>query len=83
LKEIDVHKRRNKHLIRVPIFLAASLQISTLLPLSAIAQPPPPGELHDAGGAETITPLPDLNMTTAGEPLLYLSTPNPVISSDI
>ena len=35
------------------------------------------------GGAETVTPLPDLTTTTADEPLLYLSTPNPVISSDI
>lgn len=34
-------------------------------------------------GGETVTPLPDLCMTTAGEPLLYLSTPNPVISSSI
>src|ERR1700677_4242443 len=78
-----MHNRRNKHLIRGPIFLAASLHLSALLPLSAIAQSPPVGEPHDTGGAETITPLPDLNMTTAGEPLLYLSTPNPVISSDI
>jgi quercetin dioxygenase-like cupin family protein len=34
-------------------------------------------------GAETVTPLPDLTTTTAGEPLLYLSTPDPVISSAI
>ena len=38
-----MHNRRNKHLIRVPIFLAASLQLSALLPLSAIAQSPPVG----------------------------------------
>ena len=78
-----MHNYRNKRLIRVSTFLAASLQISTLLPSSAIAQSPPAGEPHDTGGAETITALPDLNTTTAGEPLLYLSTPNPVISSDI
>lgn len=35
------------------------------------------------GGGETVTPLPDLTTTTAGEPLLYLSTPDPVISSAI
>jgi len=35
------------------------------------------------GGDETLTRLPDLTTTTAGEPLLYLSTPNPVISSGI
>src|ERR1700677_1267707 len=35
------------------------------------------------GGAETVAPLPDLTTTTAGEPLLYLSTPDPVISSAI
>src|SRR5262249_14734817 len=34
-------------------------------------------------GSETVTQLPDLTTTTAGEPLLYLSTPNPVISSGI
>jgi quercetin dioxygenase-like cupin family protein len=47
----------------------------------AIAQPP--NEPQQLSGAETITPLPDLTTTTAGEPLLYPSTPNPVISSDI
>ena len=35
------------------------------------------------GGGGTVTPLPDLTTTTAGEPLLYLSTPDPVISSAI
>jgi quercetin dioxygenase-like cupin family protein len=75
--------RRYKHLTRLPVILAASLQLSTLLPSSAIAQSAPAGEPRDTGGAETITPLPDLTTTTAGEPLLYLSTPNPVISSDI
>ncbi len=34
-------------------------------------------------GDETITALPDLDQTAAGEPLLYLSTPEPVISSDV
>jgi quercetin dioxygenase-like cupin family protein len=37
----------------------------------------------EEGGAETFTPLPDLTTTTADEPLLYLSTPYPVISSGI
>jgi quercetin dioxygenase-like cupin family protein len=83
LKEIDMLDRRYKHLTRLPVILAASLQLSTLLPSSAIAQSAPAGEPRDTGGAETITPLPDLTTTTAGEPLLYLSTPNPVISSDI
>jgi quercetin dioxygenase-like cupin family protein len=32
---------------------------------------------------ETFTPLPDITTTTADEPLLYLSTPDPVISSGI
>ena len=68
-----MHNRRNRHLIRVPIFLAALLQLSTLFPLSAIAQPPPPGELHDTGGAETITPLPDPQHDYCGRP----SAPTP------
>ena len=34
-------------------------------------------------GAQTITSLPDLTTTGAGEPLLYPSTPSPVISSKI
>ena len=65
--------------IGVPILLGAALQLSTLLPSLAVAGTP----AQEQGGAETITRLPDLTTTTAGEPLLYLSTPNPVISSDI
>jgi quercetin dioxygenase-like cupin family protein len=34
-------------------------------------------------GAETITSLPDLTTTGAGEPLLYPTTPAPVIASKI
>lgn len=43
------------------------------------------GAIHPSpeGGDETITRLRDLTTTTAGEPLLYLSTPDPVISSGI
>ena len=35
------------------------------------------------GGFETVTSPPDLTSTSAGEPLEYLVTPDPVISSDI
>jgi quercetin dioxygenase-like cupin family protein len=69
-------------LLAIPLILAGALTVTALLPTSAganTAQAVKP----QAGGSETIAPLPDLTTTAAGEPLLYLSTPDPVISSDI
>jgi quercetin dioxygenase-like cupin family protein len=69
-------------LLAIPLMLAGALNVTALLPTSAganTAQAAAP----QTGGAETIAPLPDLTATAAGEPLLYLSTPDPVISSDI
>lgn len=74
-----MYTNRAKRFIGASILLSAALQFSTLLPSRAVAEPVP----AEKGGAETITRLPDLTTTTAGEPLLYLSTPDPVISSDI
>jgi quercetin dioxygenase-like cupin family protein len=56
---------------------------AALLLASPVAAQSPANKPQQQVGAETITRLPDLTTTTAGEPLLYLSTPNPVISSDI
>ncbi len=82
-KETDMNNHRNGLFIGLPALLAASLQFSTLLPVPALAQSPSVSKPHGMGGSESIAPLPDLTTTTAGEPLLYLSTPDPVISSDI
>jgi len=74
-----MYNRRHRSLIGFAVFLSSVLQLGALSPSLALAQTPP----EKQGGAETITRLPDLTTTTADEPLLYLSTPNPVISSDI
>ena len=64
------------------VLLGAALQMAAPLTSPAVAQEQA-NALREPSGAETITPLPDLTTTSAGEPLLYLDTPNPVISSDI
>lgn len=69
--------------IAIPFVLAATLPLAGLSSMCDAAQAAQSTESSQEGGAETITPLPDLTTTTAGEPLLYLSTPDPVISSDI
>jgi quercetin dioxygenase-like cupin family protein len=63
------------------LVLAATLALSGLL--SAPAAAATSRTKNAMGGAESIAPLPDLTTTAAGEPLLYLSTPDPVISSDV
>jgi quercetin dioxygenase-like cupin family protein len=70
--------RHNRSFMRTLVLLGATL----LLTSPAVAQSPANLE-HEGAGTVTITPLPDLTTTTAGEPLLYFSTPNPVIRSDI
>jgi quercetin dioxygenase-like cupin family protein len=60
------------------VLLGAALLLAT----PAVAQSPA-NKPRQQAGAETVMALPDLNITTAGEPLIYLSTPDPVISSDI
>ena len=72
------HHRKNA-LARVSIPLA----LSVLLATPAFAQNAATQKTEATGGSETITTLPDLNTTSAGEPLHYLSTPEPVVSSDI
>jgi quercetin dioxygenase-like cupin family protein len=76
---MDVYSNRTRNFVGLPLLLGAALQLGTLVPSLAIAQTPS----QEQGGLETTAPLPDLTTTTAGEPLLYLSTPNPVISSGI
>jgi mannose-6-phosphate isomerase-like protein (cupin superfamily) len=70
---------RKKTLARISI----SLAFAVLLTSSAVAQNVASQKTEATGGSETITSLPDLTTTTAGEPLHYLSTPDPVVSSDI
>jgi quercetin dioxygenase-like cupin family protein len=74
--------RHHRRFIGGAVLLGAALQVSTLLTSPAVAQTQA-NKLREPAGAETITPLADLTTTSAGEPLLYLGTPNPVISSDI
>ena len=49
----------------------------------ATAQTRPDEKSIAADARESIAPLPDLETTVAGEPLVYLNTPNPVVSSSI
>ena len=56
--------------------------LGALLASSALAQPVA-DKTQTTGGSESIASLPDLNTTSAGEPLHYLSTPEPVVSSDV
>jgi len=62
---------------------AASLPRSASVPSSAQADPSQVGTPPEAGVTVSIAPLPDLTTTAAGEPLLYPSTPDPVIKSYI
>jgi len=78
-----MHGHNNRSFIGVAALIGAGLQLSALFTLPASAESRSANRSQEIGGSETITPLPDLTTTTAGEPLLYLDTPNPVISSDI
>jgi quercetin dioxygenase-like cupin family protein len=78
-----MYRGHNRFLTGASAFLAASLQLSALLPFPALAESSPAGRPPAAIGRVSIAPLPDLTTTIAGEPLLYLSTPSPVIKSDI
>jgi quercetin dioxygenase-like cupin family protein len=77
----------NRHhcraLIAIPFILAGALPLAGLSSTCVAGNATQSTKSSQEGGAETITPLPDLTATAAGEPLLYLSTPDPVISSDI
>ena len=75
--------QRKKTLARESIPVAFAIGLGALLTSSAIAQTAAPQKTEATGGSETITSLPDLTTTSAGEPLHYLSTPDPVVSSDI
>lgn len=63
--------------------LCISVALATLLASSAVAQTAVSQKPEATGGSESIATLPDLTTTSAGEPLHYLSTPDPVISSDV
>jgi quercetin dioxygenase-like cupin family protein len=68
-------RRFTEGVLALPMLIAAALSAT-----GAAAQAPTSAK---TAGSESIAALPDLTTTTAGEPLLYLSTPDPVISSDI
>jgi quercetin dioxygenase-like cupin family protein len=72
-----MHNQSKKILVHVLVFVA----ISALLTSSAVAQTV--SQKTETTGSESIATLPDLTTTSADEPLHYLSTPDPVISSDI
>lgn len=78
-----MYRGHNRLLTAASALLAASLQLGAWLPLPAMAEPSPAATPPTAGGTVSIVPLPNLTTTAAGEPLLYPSTPHPVIKSDI
>ena len=78
-----MHGHNNRSFIAIAALIGAGLQLSALVTLPATAASTSANKSQEMLTSETITPLPDLTTTTAGEPLLYLDTPNPVISSDI
>lgn len=84
LVPIDLHWSFGNAVARfaIPSVFAGALVVAASLPTPADADTAQTVKPL-ARGAETITALPDLTATAAGEPLLYLSTPDPVISSDI
>src|SRR5262249_25046490 len=79
----DMKRHHCRALIAIPFILAGALTFTGLTSTSVAAQTAQSTKSSQEGGAETIKTLPDLTTTSAGEPLLYLSTPDPVISSDI
>ena len=78
---MNSHRRRGT-LFSIPLIVAGALVATASLPTSAGADTAQAAK-PQGREAETITPLPDLTATASGEPLLYLSTLDPVISSDI
>jgi quercetin dioxygenase-like cupin family protein len=75
-KESAMNARRfTEGILALLMFIAAALSST-----GVAAQEPRSAK---TAGSEGIAALPDLTTTAAGEPLLYLSTPDPVISSDI
>ena len=72
-----MYDQRMKALARLSLPLALAM----LLTSSAFAEDATSQKTQAM--SETIAALPDLNTTSAGEPLHYLSTPEPVVSSDI
>jgi quercetin dioxygenase-like cupin family protein len=68
-------RRFTEGVLVLPMLIAAALSST-----EAAAQEP---TYARTAKSESIAALPDLTTTAAGEPLLYLSTPDPVISSDI
>ena len=78
-----MNRRNCRTLIAIPFILGGALTFNGLTSTSVAAQAAQSTKSSQADGAENIKTLPDLTTTTAGEPLLYLSTPDPVISSYI
>lgn len=83
MKERDMDSHHCRALIAITFIIAGALPLAGLSSTCGAAETVQSTKSSQEGGAETITPLPDLTTTTAGEPLLYLSTPEPVISSAI
>jgi quercetin dioxygenase-like cupin family protein len=76
---VIMQNQSRRTLTHVSVCVAA---LAALLASSALGQPVA-DKTRTAGGSEAIASLPDLNTTSAGEPLHYLSTPEPVVSSDV
>jgi quercetin dioxygenase-like cupin family protein len=65
------------------IILTSAAACLAGFPSVAAAQTRPDEKSIASDAGELVAPLPDLQTTVAGEPLVYLNTPNPVISSSV
>ena len=70
-----MNRRHCSALIAIPFILAGALPLPGLSSTCLAVQAAPSSNSFHEGGGETITPLADVTATTAGEPLLYPSTP--------
>jgi quercetin dioxygenase-like cupin family protein len=75
-------RRPGDNVIEALIILTTAGSLAGL-PSFATAQTRPEGKSPPTEAGESVAPLPDLQTTVAGEPLVYLNTPNPVISSSV
>ncbi len=65
------------------IILATATAAFAGFPSVATAQAASGEKPIASSAGESVAPLPDLQTTVAGEPLIYLNTPNPLVSSSV
>jgi quercetin dioxygenase-like cupin family protein len=80
---VDQSKESIMYIPRKKYLASASISAALAMLLTSSAPAQTPVSPKATTGSESIAKMPDLNTTTAGEPLHYLSTPDAVISSDV